>query len=72
MTGDDEAHDVQAEMEVAAVLGLAPKSGLLELLGALLRHGVPGLIVAWPATSSGCLVRPCSTRLRRTPGKPCW
>ena len=49
VTGDDEAHDVRAEMEVAAVLGLAPKSGLLELLGALLRHGVPGLVVALPA-----------------------
>jgi hypothetical protein len=49
VTGDDEAHEVHAEIEVAAVLGLPPKAGLLELLGALLRHGVPGLVLALPA-----------------------
>jgi hypothetical protein len=49
VTGDDEPHEVQAEVEVAAVLGLPAKGGLLELLTALARHGTPALSVALPA-----------------------
>jgi hypothetical protein len=49
VTGDDEAHVVQAEVEVAAVLGLGPDAGLLDLLGALLRHGADAVEVALPA-----------------------
>jgi hypothetical protein len=49
VTGEDEPHEVQAEVEVAAVLGLPAKGGLLELLTALARHGAPSLGVALPA-----------------------
>jgi hypothetical protein len=49
VTGDDEAHEVHAEMEVAAVLGLPPKAGLHDLLGALLRHGATSLVLVLPA-----------------------
>jgi len=49
VSGEDEAHEVHSEIEVAAVLGVAPKTGLLELLGALARHDVPSLEVALPA-----------------------
>lgn len=48
VTGDDEPHEVHAEVEVAAVLGLAPKGGLLELLSALSRHGTLSMSVALP------------------------
>ncbi len=49
VTGDDEPHEVNAEVEVGAVLGLPEKGGLTELLTTLLRHGAPGLSVALPA-----------------------
>jgi hypothetical protein len=49
VTGDDEPHEVNAEVEVGAVLGLAEKCGLVELLTSLVRHGTPSLSVALPA-----------------------
>lgn len=49
VTGEDEPHEVQAEVEVAAVLGLPAKGGLLELLTGLARHGAPSMGVALPA-----------------------
>jgi hypothetical protein len=49
VTGDDEPHEVAAEVEVAAVLGLPAKGGLAELLTALARHGTPSLTVVLPA-----------------------
>jgi hypothetical protein len=49
VTGDDEPHEVNAEVEVSAVLGLAEKCGLSELLNSLIRHGAPSLSVALPA-----------------------
>lgn len=49
VTGDDEPHEVKAEVEVSAVLGLPEKCGLTELLSALIRHGTPGLSVSLPA-----------------------
>jgi hypothetical protein len=50
ITSDDEPHEVTAEIEVAAVLGLPAKGGLAELLASLLRHGAPSLRVALPAS----------------------
>jgi hypothetical protein len=49
VTGDDEPHEVNAEVEVSAVLGLPEKCGLAELLTTLIRHGAPSLSVALPA-----------------------
>lgn len=49
VTRDDEPHEVTADFEVSATLGLAPKGGLLELLTSLQRHGTPSLTVALPA-----------------------
>ena len=49
VTGDDEPHEVNADVEVGAVLGLAEKGSLGELLSTLARHGAPGLSVALPA-----------------------
>jgi hypothetical protein len=49
VTGDDEPHEVNAEVEVGAVLGLPEKCGLAELLTTLIRHGAPSLSVALPA-----------------------
>jgi hypothetical protein len=49
VTGDDEPHEVAAEVEVAAVLGLPSKGGLLDLLTALARHGTQSLSVVLPA-----------------------
>jgi len=49
VTRDDEPHEVTADFEVSATLGLAPKGGLLDLLTSLQRHGTTGLRVALPA-----------------------
>jgi hypothetical protein len=49
ITGDDEPHEVNAEFEVSAVLGLPEKCGLSELLTTLIRHGAPSLSVGLPA-----------------------
>ncbi|GAB6902795.1 hypothetical protein [Kineosporia succinea] len=49
VTRDDEPHQVTADFEVSATLGLPPEGGLLELLTSLLRHGTPSLQVALPA-----------------------
>jgi hypothetical protein len=49
VTADDEPHELDAEIEVGAVLGLPAKGGLSDLLITLLRHGAPCLSVALPA-----------------------
>jgi hypothetical protein len=49
VTRDDEPHQVTADFEVAATLGLPPAGGLLDLLVSLQRHGTPSLHVALPA-----------------------
>ena len=49
ITTDDEPHEVHAEVEIGAVLGLPEKSGLSELLITLARHGAPSLGVVLPA-----------------------
>ncbi|HST85241.1 MAG TPA: hypothetical protein VLL08_26110 [Kineosporiaceae bacterium] len=49
VTADDEPHEVHAEVEVGAVLGLPAKGGLSDLLLTLVRHGAPSLSVALPA-----------------------
>jgi len=49
VTADDEPHEVHAEIEVGAVLGLPAKGGLSDLLLTLVRHGAPSLSVALPA-----------------------
>ncbi|MBT0772391.1 hypothetical protein KIH74_25830 [Kineosporia sp. J2-2] len=49
VTRDDEPHELTAAFEVAATLGLPPKSGLTDLLTTLSRHGTPSLRVALPA-----------------------